>query len=358
MQERFAYKMRVLQCLNRRLQHERAAGRHVAIVGDFNISPQPIDHCDPGPDFVPKRRDRRWLAALLSDSHVWRASETPVATEAIVAQGQAAADSDDERLQETLAVARTASAELQAVHQQAETASAKCVNCAHQDEVAPAVAAALRTLPAGGTASRFGADSFSSTAADSNCAHAGSAAQAQTQHMWLPCGGFTDTFRAFHPQRAHIYTCWNTATGARNNNWGTRIDLILTADPVCLQPGTSAPQLQLTSAHDVLEDGGTCAAAAHSAQSGDIWQWRWRDAAVAADINPEHLGSDHAPAWLEVNVERMAPIAAPTPRSPLLRESSRALFAANGKQASLARLWKGAARHFHSAAQHMLALVY
>ena len=52
----------------------------------------------------------------------------------------------------------------------------------------------------------------------------------------LPCGGFADTFRWFHAGRAAAYTCWSTATGARNNNWGTRIDLVLVADPASPPP--------------------------------------------------------------------------------------------------------------------------
>ena len=30
--------------------------------------------------------------------------------------------------------------------------------------------------------------------------------------------------------RKEAYTCWSQASGARVNNWGTRIDLILAAD--------------------------------------------------------------------------------------------------------------------------------
>ena len=30
--------------------------------------------------------------------------------------------------------------------------------------------------------------------------------------------------------RKEAYTCWQQASGARVNNWGTRIDLILAAD--------------------------------------------------------------------------------------------------------------------------------
>ncbi|KAF4529370.1 hypothetical protein B566_EDAN017638 [Ephemera danica] len=36
-----------------------------------------------------------------------------------------------------------------------------------------------------------------------------------------------DTFRHLHPNRRDAFTCWNTKTGARQNNFGTRIDYIL-----------------------------------------------------------------------------------------------------------------------------------
>ncbi|XP_066566009.1 DNA-(apurinic or apyrimidinic site) endonuclease 2 [Amia ocellicauda] len=39
-------------------------------------------------------------------------------------------------------------------------------------------------------------------------------------------GRFVDTFRYFHPTRSHAFTCWSTLTGARQTNYGTRIDYI------------------------------------------------------------------------------------------------------------------------------------
>lgn len=35
-----------------------------------------------------------------------------------------------------------------------------------------------------------------------------------------------DAFRYFHPTRANAFTCWSTLTGARQTNYGTRIDYI------------------------------------------------------------------------------------------------------------------------------------
>ncbi|CAN0145110.1 unnamed protein product [Ectocarpus sp. 6 AP-2014] len=36
-----------------------------------------------------------------------------------------------------------------------------------------------------------------------------------------------DCFRHLHPDRKSAFTCWNTQTGARDNNYGTRIDYII-----------------------------------------------------------------------------------------------------------------------------------
>ena len=36
-----------------------------------------------------------------------------------------------------------------------------------------------------------------------------------------------DCFRRLHPDRKSAFTCWNTQTGARENNYGTRIDYII-----------------------------------------------------------------------------------------------------------------------------------
>ncbi|XP_056896633.1 DNA-(apurinic or apyrimidinic site) lyase 2 [Takifugu flavidus] len=68
-------------------------------------------------------------------------------------------------------------------------------------------------------------------------------------------GKFVDTFRYFHPTRANAFTCWSTLTGARQTNYGTRIDYIF--------------------------------ADRHLA----------KEQFVAADIMPEVEGSDHCPVW-------------------------------------------------------------
>lgn len=55
------------QGLLHRLQVLRAAGRCIILLGDLNISPAPIDSCDPGPiDAFVSRSDRRLLTRLLT----------------------------------------------------------------------------------------------------------------------------------------------------------------------------------------------------------------------------------------------------------------------------------------------------
>lgn len=39
--------------------------------------------------------------------------------------------------------------------------------------------------------------------------------------------GFIDTYRYLHPTQTEAYTCWETLTGARVNNYGVRIDYII-----------------------------------------------------------------------------------------------------------------------------------
>ena len=65
-------------------------------------------------------------------------------------------------------------------------------------------------------------------------------------------------------RRREAYTCWSTASGARVNNYGTRIDLILAAGPC-----------------------GDAARGFHAAVTGsDIWM--------------DAHGSDHAPAYADL----------------------------------------------------------
>eukprot|EP00891_Asterochloris_glomerata_P003607 jgi/Astpho2/3607/e_gw1.00058.42.1_t len=58
--ERFAFKLRLLEALQLRMEASQAAGKAVFLIGDLNISPFPLDSCDPGDSaaFV-ERRDRQ-----------------------------------------------------------------------------------------------------------------------------------------------------------------------------------------------------------------------------------------------------------------------------------------------------------
>jgi hypothetical protein len=70
--------------------------------------------------------------------------------------------------------------------------------------------------------------------------------------------------------------------------------------------------------------------------------WTWREVATGADIMPDFAGSDHAPVWLEVDSNRMAPLEGLPTGARRLPEASRSLFS-GGKQAQLSALWKGVA---------------
>lgn len=54
-----------MQALVMRLEGLRAEGRRVVLVGDYNITYDPKDHCEPGPNFIDGRVDRQMLLGLL-----------------------------------------------------------------------------------------------------------------------------------------------------------------------------------------------------------------------------------------------------------------------------------------------------
>ncbi|KAB5567484.1 hypothetical protein PHYPO_G00233310 [Pangasianodon hypophthalmus] len=82
---------------------------------------------------------------------------------------------------------------------------------------------------------------------------------------------FIDTFRHFHPTRTNAFTCWSTRTGARQTNYGTRIDYIF---------------------------------ANHSLVETNL---------LNADIMPEVEGSDHCPIWAKLSCTFV-----PSPKCPAL----------------------------------------
>ncbi|KAA3672080.1 AP endonuclease 2 [Paragonimus westermani] len=69
---------------------------------------------------------------------------------------------------------------------------------------------------------------------------------------------FVDVFRQLFPHRTHAFTCWSTRTGARETNYGTRIDYILFDQHLFNLFGADR---------------------------------------LNADIEPDVLGSDHCPVW-------------------------------------------------------------
>ncbi|KAF6767711.1 hypothetical protein AHF37_10036 [Paragonimus kellicotti] len=69
---------------------------------------------------------------------------------------------------------------------------------------------------------------------------------------------FVDVFRQLFPYRTHAFTCWSTRTGARETNYGTRIDYILFDQHLFNLFGVDR---------------------------------------LNADIEPDILGSDHCPVW-------------------------------------------------------------
>lgn len=84
-------------------------------------------------------------------------------------------------------------------------------------------------------------------------------------------GNFVDTFRHFYPTRTNAFTCWSTRTGARQTNYGTRIDYIF-ANRLLVETNF-----------------------------------------LNADIMPEVEGSDHCPIWAQLNCTLV-----PSPRCPAL----------------------------------------
>jgi exonuclease III len=93
------------------------------------------------------------------------------------------------------------------------------------------------------------------------------------------CLGLVDVFRAFHPHRESAFTCWPTATGARVNNWGTRIDHILAAQ------GAGHLHHQQHHHHH------------HQGPFPPFLEWiAW------SDIMPQVEGSDHAPILADFRV--------------------------------------------------------
>lgn len=57
-------------------------------------------------------------------------------------------------------------------------------------------------------------------------------------------GKFIDCFRFFHPFQQNAFTCWSTVTGARQTNYGTRIDYIFANKELVTQEFVDCKVLQ------------------------------------------------------------------------------------------------------------------
>ena len=95
--------------------------------------------------------------------------------------------------------------------------------------------------------------------------------QDRPDRMWmkrlLQERGFSDCFRVFHPERKNAFTVWSLATGARQNNYGSRIDL-------CLSNGMFFSETN----------------------KGD----RCPFFVSGCDIHPSIMGSDHCPVSIDI----------------------------------------------------------
>ena len=112
---------------------------------------------------------------------------------------------------------------------------------------------------------------------------------------------FTDCFRAWYPERKNAFTVWSVATGSRALNYGARIDLTLTA-------GLDV----------VVSTGG---GAENNGGGGGSTPTTTRIAVVGADIEPEVLGSDHCPVWVELGLIP-SPSFTPPPNAPSSAQST------------------------------------
>lgn len=108
---------------------------------------------------------------------------------------------------------------------------------------------------------------------------------------------FIDCFRKFFPERRGAFTVWSTATGARANNYGSRIDLTLASGLSFSRPRGDVSFLEPPWVH-------------------------------AADIEPQIQGSDHCPVWVQLG-KRSPFSCAPTPPKCSMR------YTLSGKQSNL-----------------------
>ncbi|GBF89498.1 DNA-(apurinic or apyrimidinic site) lyase [Raphidocelis subcapitata] len=259
-QERQAFKIEFYRGLEKRMRALLAAGRNVVLVGDLNISYALNDAChtDQG-DFDAGRADRVWLRGHLRPP--------PPALVAAAAEASA---------QRRLAAAQEGMGPPPAPSAQQQPVQAWQQQQQQQQQRPPGQA-----QPA--------------------------AASQQLPPQAAPLG-LVDVFRTFHPARSDAFTCWRTDTGARVNNWGSRIDHILAAEgfrsaaaaaqPPPLQPPQlqSQPQPQHGSGqqHQAQWPGPVADQQQEQREADFLSCFAW------SDIWPHVMGSDHCPVAADV----------------------------------------------------------
>lgn len=140
--------------------------------------------------------------------------------------------------------------------------------------------------------------------------------------------GWVDVFRTFHPTREKAYSCWNTKMNCRVNNYGSRLDLILSANAAGGEGADPGPALD-------RDDGGagpgpSSSSPAAAAASTPALKW------TGSDLLTDVLGSDHCPVFADLD-------ALTTYRPPSKPPILSALNKYTRKQASIKDLFANAA---------------
>jgi hypothetical protein len=165
--------------------------------------------------------------------------------------------------------------------------------------------------------------------------------------------------KEYQAGRQQAYSCWSTASGARVNNYGSRIDLIMAADAPAAAPAlptAAAPCTDGRSAHAVGLPGGRCGAggAPERAAAGQAGR-EARGGSADAPRSPREAcglaGAGLMPGQTDAPAVRQAADAAASGRGeraePLLRQTD---GLAGGGAADAGSCGDGACTHAGSAA--------
>ena len=117
-------------------------------------------------------------------------------------------------------------------------------------------------------------------------------------------------FLACH--RTEVYSCWSTASGARVNNYGARIDLILLAEPHSfrqshLAQSYSSHPPHLAELHGFNQQqrssqSGSSGTGANISSAASLLQQ-----CTGSDVWMDAQGSDHAPVWADFDLIKPLP---------------------------------------------------